>query len=173
MDNTSPDLQEYFSKMNRPIPGQSLTEDPDSPASYVSTPEYTDQQEALEWIFERIMSEEAYPTIIEALENDVPVMELTQYLLFTGFNEGKWNPDLLLLLIEPTAYLIMAIAERADVDYVVSEDEEEEMFGVSLDPVKMEKLENKEIPEEVVAQVQQVSAPSLMERPEPSLMQGQ
>ncbi len=47
------------------------------------------------------------------------------------------------------------------------------MFGVSLDPAKMEKLESKEIPEEVVAQVQQVSAPSLMERPEPSLMQGQ
>ena len=44
-------LEEYQSRMDRPIPGQSLTEDPDSPQPYTSAPEFTIIQEALEYIF--------------------------------------------------------------------------------------------------------------------------
>ena len=44
-------------------------------------------------------------------------------ILFKGFTEGLWNPDLLLRLIEPTTYMILALAERALIDPVIYDDE--------------------------------------------------
>ena len=87
-------------------------------------------------------------------------MNVTQALLFKGFSEGKWNPDLLVLLAEPTAYMLMALAERADIDFVIysgeeeEEDEQEELFGIKYDEQKLKKLrkaqKTKDIPEEAL-----------------------
>ena len=35
---------------------------------------------------------------------------------YVGFREGKWNPDLMMMLIEPFMYLLMALAEKAGID---------------------------------------------------------
>ena len=43
----------------------------------------------------------------------------------------------MMMLIEPTAYLIMGLAERAEIEYEVMEDDEEDMFGVSVDRLEM------------------------------------
>ena len=40
--------------------------------------------------------------------------------------EGLWNPDLMLLLIEPVAYLIMSLAEQAQINFIIVDKEEEE-----------------------------------------------
>ena len=50
-------------------------------------------------------------------------------ILYEGFREGKWNPDLMMLLAEPVMYLLLYIAERADIeDVVIYTDEENEEF---------------------------------------------
>ena len=48
------------------------------------------------------------------------------------YNMGKINPDLLVLLIEPTVYILMALCERADVDFTIdgSIGEEDELDNV-------------------------------------------
>ena len=172
-DETNPDLQEYFGKMDRPIPGESLTEDPDVAQPYTDSPEFTVPQEAIDYMFDTMTEEGNYETLMQGLLDGATVMELTRLLLFSGFNEGKFNPDLMTILIEPTAYLIMGLAERAGIEYTVMEDDEEEMFGVSVDRPEMkdpeelseeaqqalEKVENMEEPE---------TAPvSLMAKPPP------
>jgi len=53
-------------------------------------------------------------------------MELTQVILFKGFTEGKWNPDLMMLLAEPLAFMLMAFAERQGIDYVIGRDDADE-----------------------------------------------
>ena len=74
-------------------------------------------------------------------------MEIAQTLLFTGFTKGYWNPDLMLILIEPVAYMYMALAERAGIDPVIDlnedeeEDAEEEFFGISKDNEKLKRLQ--------------------------------
>lgn len=114
-------------KMARPIPGMSLTNDPESPAPFEGPPEFTKKKDALEAIFSGLIEENTYVQLIEALSNGIPVINVVQVILYEGFKQGKWNPDLFLLLIEPTAYIIMALAERAGVDVVVdNEDDEEE-----------------------------------------------
>ena len=99
------------------------------------------------------------------------VMELTRLYLFKGFTEGKWNPDLMLMLIEPIAYMIMGLLERAGVnDYTVIEDDEEDLFGVEMPQEMTEGMTTKEeVPEEVEEVMQQNE--SLLQQRTPSLME--
>ena len=93
-----------------------------------------------------IIEEETYIPLMQAIADGYPLMDVTQAILFKGFSEGKWNPDLFVLLAEPTAYMLMALAERADIDFVINrgeeedDDEEEELFGIKYDEEKLKKL---------------------------------
>ena len=182
MEEQNPELQEYMGKMDRPTPGQSLTEDPSTKQAYTEKPEFSMVQEATEYIFVTITAEEGpYENIMSSVAGGVSIMEITQLLLFEGFNDGKWNPDLMLLLIEPTAYVIMGLAEKAGIDYVVTQEDDDEieaeMFGAKIPTKTTQALKNKEIPEETLEQLE--TAPSLTERPPeeapvtPSLMRRQ
>lgn len=113
--------EEYFDALMRggPIPGSSLTADPDDPTPYEKPPEYTDIHAASEWIFSSLIEEDRYDQLIQSLLEGIPVMDITQVILFTGFTQGKWDVNLMTLLAEPTAYIVMALAERAGVDFVI------------------------------------------------------
>lgn len=131
----------------RPIPGQSLTNDPNNPAPFEKPPKYTSVHEASEFIFGQLILEENYVPAMRAIAEGVSLMEMTQTLLFTGFSKGYWNPDLMLILIEPVAYMYMALAERAGIDPIIDlnedeeEDAEEEFFGISKDNEKLKRLQ--------------------------------
>lgn len=139
--------QEYFDVIMQggPIPGSSLTSDPDNPAPYERPPEYTNIHEASQWIFGELIDEENYPEIIQLLANDMPIMEMSQVILFGGFTQGKWDVNLMMLLVEPVAYMLLALAERAGLDPTIfrgeeeDEAEEEVFFG---NKIAEEKLEN-------------------------------
>ena len=131
----------------RPIPGQSLTEDPSNPAPYEKPPQFTNVHEASEAIFIKLIDEDAYVKMISLLADGVPIMDIGQTILLKGFTEGKWNPDLMMLLIEPVAYMILALAERAGLDPVIYRDEEVDLeeeearlFGKEVDLNKMNRL---------------------------------
>ena len=141
--------QEYvdnLSNMDRAMPGSSLTNDPDTPLPFEGQPEYTDAREAAEYIFQFVTKEENYIPIMQAVGDGYPLMDLTQAMLFQGFSEGKWNPDLLMILAEPTAYILMALAERAGIDFVIyrgeadDEEEEEELLGIKYDEERLNEL---------------------------------
>ena len=46
--------------------------------------------------------------------------------MFKGFTDGLWTPDLMLLLIEPTAYILLALGERALIDPIIYHEEDED-----------------------------------------------
>lgn len=117
-------------KFARPVPGSSLTNDPEAPLPFEGPPDFTKKQDALEEIFMNMTREDVYVPMVEALERGTSVMEISQMILFEGFRQGKWNPDLFVTLLEPTAYMALALGERAGVsdikvDYDVSEDVED------------------------------------------------
>lgn len=139
--------EEYFDALMRggSIPGSSLTSDPDDPAPYETPPEYVDIHAASEWIFSQLIEEDRYDQLIQSLLEGIPVMDITQVILFAGFSQGKWDVNLMTLLIEPTAYIIMALGERAGVDFVIerNEDSEEENDPVVLGArISKERREN-------------------------------
>ena len=107
----------------RPIPGQSLTENPETPWPWETPPEFTTKDDALVHFLELFQQQERYEAIIESLEEGLPVMDLVELFLTESFEEGEINPDLMLMLAEPLAFMIMALGERAGVEnIIISED---------------------------------------------------
>ena len=103
---------EEVSKMNRPIPGQSLTTDPENPAPYERPPEFTNVHEASMYMWDFVTEDETYAALMTGISKGVPIMSIVQVLLFDQFQQGKFNPDLMMMLAEPLAYMLIALAER-------------------------------------------------------------
>lgn len=178
MDN---ELLKVMTSKGRPIPGQSLTTDPDNPAPYEKPPEFTDIYEASEYIFGRLLDEKRYITSMTALADGVPIMDLVQGILFKGFTEGKWTPDLMVLLAEPIAYMFLALAERADIDPVIYHGEEEDaiedekILGVNFEKEKLAKMRKASqgkapIPSDVINPEMQKKIEALPDFEAPSLL---
>lgn len=103
----------------RAIPGQSLTNSPETPYSWEQPPEYTDPREAMLYVFQNLTIPETTTNILLSISNGVGIGDIAAITLYSGFLEGKWNPDLMTLLMEPTMYMLMALAEKADIPYVI------------------------------------------------------
>jgi len=132
--------------LNKPIPGQGLTNDPDNPYPWEKAPEFTDLDAALGYLLNAITQEESYAALMDMIAKQTPLMELTQVILFKGFTEGKWNPDLMMIAAEPLCYMLLALAERADITAVILKDDDEDIeaekqtFGGNMAKEKLNKL---------------------------------
>ena len=118
----------------RPIPGQSLTNAPDQPYNWEKPAEYTNPKEAMLYVFETLTVPETTTNLLLSLSNGVGVIDIASITLYSGFLEGKWSPDLMLLLMEPTMYMIMALAEKADIPYSLEAGDDE--APVEMSPEK-------------------------------------
>jgi hypothetical protein len=168
--------------LNRPIPGQGLTTDPDSPMPWEKAPEYTELAEGLQYIFGLLIEPENYVPIMDVIDDGTPLMDITQGILFKGFTEGKWNPDLMMILAEPMTYILLALAERANIDDIKiyrgeeeDEDNEATLFDMEIGKEKIKKFKefstSKEIPEgaipkDIEKQIEELPVSSLLSKPE-------
>ena len=130
----------------RPIAGQSLSNDPDNPAPFERAPRFTSVHAASEYLWESFIEPETYVDLMQTVSDGVPIMDIAQIILFTEFQKGSWNPDLMMMLFEPVAYMIMALAERVGLEMTIYEgdleddDEEEEFAGTKIEEDRIRKL---------------------------------
>ena len=195
------DQTQMMQNFGAPIAGQSLTNDPENPAPFEKAPQYTALHPTLEFVWGDLLRPDYYLATMQLVNDQVPIMDITEMYLMNGFQEGYWNPDLMLMLVEPVAYMILALAERLDIDFVVYQEEEDEsyegeenLFGIDIEQQKFENLLSNlknmpagsltpsieqslktpltemevEIKEQLEEQPEQ--KPSLMQKPEESLM---
>ena len=140
------EFEEFRSTMGRPTAGQSLTNDPDNPAPFEQPPKFTELPSASLYLWEKITTPEVYVPAMEALSDGQPIMSLVQLVLKTEFQEGMFNPDLMTMLIEPLAYMFLALAERLDIDPVFYRGEEEDdeaeekIMDVSFEKERLEEM---------------------------------
>ncbi len=106
-----------------PVAGQSLTNDPSNPYPWEKAPEMTSIKMATEKIFFDLLKEDNLTTVATLMSQKTPVADIANLLLTAGFQKGKWNPDMMLNLLEPTMYMLMAIAEKAGIDPVLTRDD--------------------------------------------------
>ena len=169
----------------KPIPGQSLTNDPDQRYPWESPPEYTDYKQALNFIADQLLDKEVYVPMMKGIGAGVPITDITLQMLQAGFEQGKWNPDLLMMLIEPTVYTLMALAEKANIQYRINGDEEEDMDEDDEKDIQMMKQKNLQelvktkvsqeskvpsgvVPREILQQIDNMEMPqSLLSKEEP------
>lgn len=166
------DLDAAFYKagtsFKRAIPGQSLTNSPEAPHPFEGPPVYTNRTKALEYFFELLTEENIYNKVLDALEDGTTVMDIVKVLIYKSFSEGLINPDMMLIVAEPLAYMIAALAERADIEFVISDDEDDEeeagggggmqMLNESLASIK-EPQKDEEFPAELSKKIENVEPP--------------
>ena len=118
---------ENTNSFNAPIPGESLTASPQTPYAWERPPQYTDEEKAMEQLYLVITEKPKLTELIKIIDDGVALDEIAQVILYKGYTEGQYNPDLMLLMIEPTIYLLIAIADYAGIkDYVLYEGEDDD-----------------------------------------------
>ena len=106
---------------NAPTPGESLTRDPEQKFPWEQPPEITDVDTAIKEVFINLVERESLVELLNILNNGQPVDEIAQIIAYRGMSVGKYNNDLMLLLLEPIMYLIIAIAEEYEIEPVIYE----------------------------------------------------
>lgn len=167
--------------LNRSIPGQSLTSDPDNPWPWEKPPEFVNLDESLRYLLNIITQRDAYSSLMDMTAKGTPLMEISQVLLFQGFTEGKWNPDLMMILAEPLCYMLLALCERNDIDPIIYDgededsDEEVQMFNVDMKKDKLRKLAEAArkdtipagvLPTEIKEDLENIEVASLLAQPD-------
>ena len=109
-----------------PIPGQSLTKEPGA-APWEKPPQFVDIDDAMQFVFERVTEPRAAHKLLALMEAGVPVTSIVETILKTGFMEGKWTPDLMLLMIKPLAAVLIKIAQMYEVEFVSGAEDEDEV----------------------------------------------
>ena len=158
------DIEEYARQkaleIRRPVPGESLTNDPEQPWPWEGQPRFSDMNDALEYFFDKFTEEELFEDLMDLLEDGVAVMDIVQIFLTKGVQEGLFNPDMMLLLAEPVAYILMSLAERQGIDFeIIEEDDEAPTTQVGA---ALQTIQEPQPSEEADAVLEQ--APSLMAR---------
>jgi hypothetical protein len=141
---------------NAPVPGESLTASPETPKAWERPPEYTDEDEAMMAVYMILTEQDTLRGLIEIISDGIALDELAQVILYKGYTEGKYSPDMMLMLAEPTIYLLISIADYAEIkDYVLYNEEDgdpdTEIPGDEITPID---IDGDGIPDEPKAKVE-------------------
>jgi len=97
-----------------PIPGQGLT---DKPGNYPweHPPQFTDTSEAADFVWDKLTQPQFAEQVIAMLDSGIPVEAIGRIIIFSGFIEGKWNPDVAFVIAEPVMKMIAAMGIQGNV----------------------------------------------------------
>ena len=178
MDITQDERRQFAINGMRPTPGQSLTNNPEILQPYERPPEFVSKEDALNFFLESFLKEDKYNAIMEVLEAGTPVMDLVQLFVMEAFKAGKINPNMMLLLAEPLAYILLGLAEREGIRAEIVDDpdddenddewmESDDAYGFkNILREKLEKVTDPQDDEEGSLQQKLDSLPSLMSQGE-------
>ena len=126
---------------NSRTPGEGLTQSPEQKFPWEQPPRHTEVKPVMEEIFLQITERENLIELLGLFMNKQPVDEIAQVILYKGATSGLFNMDLMLMLVEPTMYLLIAIAEEYDIEPVIYEGQDVDLAEKEdIDTVKKETL---------------------------------
>ena len=142
--NTTKFEEANINPFNAPTPGESLTSAPDMPKSWERPPQYVEEDEAMEAVYLELTAEDNLMPLIDLINEGTPLDQIAQVTLYKGYTEGLFSPDLMIMLIEPTLYLLIAIADYAEIkDYTmyneeIQDEEDEQLPPDDIVPIDMD-----------------------------------
>ena len=137
--------EQGMNPFNAPTPGESLTRDPEQKFPWERPPEINDVDTAIKEVFVMLTERKSLVELLNLLNNGQPVDEIAQMVAYRGMSVGKYNSDLMLLLLEPLMYLIIAIAEEYEIDPVIYEGMDDGIMDVDSVTDSKQKLPKPEI----------------------------
>ena len=148
-----------------PVAGQSLT---DTPGNYPweHEPQFTDPEEITEYLWVTMHKKEFVQELIGMLDAGVPVEAIGRTVLFGGFMEGKFSPDVAFIITESVMKMIAAIGINGGVEKIIFslEDLTNKKQIREITKVKMAKEKIAEISESTQEDIKKAG---LMARPQP------
>ena len=121
------DFYKIGTSFRRPIPGESLTRSPEDRYAWEQPPAITDPREASRFFLTKLTEPEVYNSVLDSVEQGTPLMDIAQVLMYQAFVDGIINPDLMMTMVEQIVYMIAALAERQGIDFIIQEDDEEDI----------------------------------------------
>lgn len=116
-DAGSPMAQDLMMKMEaNPVPGQSLTQDPDNKAPWETPPDIVEIEDFVQEAALDLLNPERIPGLLDTLRKGVPVEYLTETYLKAKVQQGTINPDLMMMAIEPVMWLVIFVATYGGID---------------------------------------------------------
>ena len=97
-----------------PVAGQSLTDEPGNyPWEHAS--QFSTVEDASHAIWNGMHKEETMEKILVLLDAGLTVEEIVKVIVFAGFVEGKFNPDVGLLLVPIVSDMLVAMGKKAGI----------------------------------------------------------
>ena len=147
-----------------PVPGQSLTDTPGN-NPWEHPPQYTDPEEAAEYIWQTLHRKEFTEQIIGMLDAGIPVEAIGRIILFGGFTEGKFSPDVAFIITETIMKMIASIGVQGGVEKI--------RFSMSditnkkqLRDITKLKMSNEEVEKSIQDVQKDIKKTGIMARPE-------
>lgn len=103
-----------ISEFDAPVPGQSLTGEPKG-WSWERPPRFVKVEDAAIFVWDKLHEQEQLERIIVLLDIGVSVDSLTKTIVFGGFVEGAYTPDVATLLFPIVQRMIFSIGKKAEV----------------------------------------------------------
>jgi hypothetical protein len=130
-----------------PIPGQSLTGEPGN-TPWESPPEISSPEDAVNFIFDNMKSEENMSKLLGFMTAGVPLEAITKTITFAGFAAGHWTPDVA-ELIQPTVTLgLLNAALAAGINPTIEANQKNRVANEDRDDTSVAKLMKTFKPEE-------------------------
>ena len=129
-----------LSSRGAPIAGQSLMNSQEESYPWEKPAEFANPREALDDIVSSILEPEAVKNVVMALSKGAAAADIATAVLYSKFTEGKINPDVMMMLVEPVMYLTMAIGEEANIKYNIEGNDLDEIDNEDTDEATEEKL---------------------------------
>ena len=132
-----------------PVPGQSLTDEPGN-YPWEHAPQFATVEDASHAIWNGMHKEETMEKILVLLDAGLTVEEIVKVIVFAGFVEGKFNPDVGLLLVPIVSDMIVAMGKKAGIEKIKlerpKEDTTQELIEtiIQQEPDDMEEEPKKE-----------------------------
>ena len=152
-----------------PIPGQSLTDKPGN-APWEHPPQMVNTAEAADFIWEQLSTPEFAEQVIAMLDADIPIEAIARIILFGGFTEGKWSPDVAFIIAEPVMKMIATVGMLGGVkSFRISLDDmtnENELSSIM--DIKSKKEKFKKAAKNIAKDKPKIEQKGLMAAPQPA-----
>ena len=94
-----------------PVPGHSMTDEPKK-WPWDKPPEFTDPDEAVEFIADKIQKPEVKENFLRLMVSGISIEQIVNTIALGGFSDGKWSPDIAEVIKPPISVILIDIAVK-------------------------------------------------------------
>ena len=92
-----------------PVPGHSLTDEPKK-WPWDKPPEFTDPDEAVEFIADKIQKPEVKENFLRLMVSGISIEQIVNTIALGGFSDGRWSPDIAEVIKPPISVILIDMA---------------------------------------------------------------